>query len=102
MASIPDSVVQSELSALATNPVSEDERKVACRAIVRFKERRSANNEDPVDVTEDWVRLYVALRRASGSKEVRLSASHLRKWRARVAIHDCEEESLHSQEGCLE
>ena len=87
-APIPDDDVQRELSAIAQRPVSEDERKTACRAIMRFKGRRGPHNaeddETPIDVTEDWVRLYVALRRASGSQHVRFSANNLRKWRARV------------------
>ena len=61
------------------------ERKNAARAIVRFKGAKgAAEEESPIEVTEDWVRLYVALRRASGSSAVRFSAAHLRRWRARV------------------
>ena len=86
---IPDTDVQRELGALEQRPVSEDERKNACRAIMRFKGRSGQSNaeeeESPIEVTEDWVRLYVALRRASGSPGVRLNASHLRRWRARVS-----------------
>ena len=56
---------------------------------MRFKGRRGGggveDDESPIEVTEDWVRLYVALRRASGSQTVRLNASHLRRWRQRVS-----------------
>ena len=78
---IPDEDVQRELGGLEQRPVSEDERKNACRAIVRFKGRKgqSEEEESPIEVTEDWVRLYVELRRASGSQSVRLNASHLRR-----------------------
>ena len=103
-APIPDADVQRELGAIEQRPVTEDERKNACRAIMRFKGRRGPDNaeedlQSPIEVTEDWVRLYVALRRASGSPSVRFSANHLRRWRARVAIHDCEAESFHNQKG---
>ena len=69
---MPDSDVQRELGNIEHTPVSDDERKNACRAIVRFKGRRGHSNDEdessPIEVTEDWVRLYVALRRASGSQ----------------------------------
>ena len=88
-APIPDADVQAALGGIEQQPVTDDERKNACRAIMRFKGRRGPNNAEeeasPIDVTEDWVRLYVALRRASGSDKVRFSADHLRRWRARVA-----------------
>ena len=83
---IPDSHVQRELGGLDEKPPSDEERKNAARAIVRFKGAKgAAEEESPIDVTEDWVRLYVALRRASGSSAVRFSAAHLRRWRARVS-----------------
>ena len=90
MAAIPDGMVRSEFAGLAERPVSEEERKTACRAIVRFKGQRGQGNaeddESPMDVTEDWVRLYVALRRASGTPTVRLSATQLRRWRVRACV----------------
>ena len=90
MAALPDTVVQSELAALDQRPVSEEERKGACRAIVRFAGRRgqgsAEDDEMAIDATEDGVRLYVALRRASGLQTMRLSASLLRRWRARVSV----------------
>ena len=79
MLNMSDIVVQKEIDALAEQPVSEEERKIAFRAIARFK------GAGEVELTEDWVRLYVALRRASGSQTVRLNASYLRKWRAKVS-----------------
>ena len=83
---IPDSHVQRELGGLDEKPPSDEERKNAARAIVRFKGAKgAAEEESPIEVTEDWVRLYVALRRASGSSAVRFSAAHLRRWRARVS-----------------
>ena len=89
MAALRDTVVKVELDQMDKFPASDEERKVACRAIVRFKGRRDpGNTEDdasPIEVTEDWVRLYVALRRGSGSQSMRLSAGHLRRWRARVS-----------------
>ena len=89
MSVIADTDVKRELSDLEQKPVNEDERKNACRAIMRFKGRRGGggveDDESPIEVTEDWVRLYVALRRASGSQTVRLNASHLRRWRQRVS-----------------
>ena len=89
MAALRDTVVKAELDQMDKFPVSDEERKVACRAIVRFKGKRDpGNTEDdgsPIEMTEDWVRLYVALRRGSGSQSMRLSAGHLRRWRARVS-----------------
>ena len=89
MAALPDNRVRSEIAGLGERPVSDEERKGACRAIVRFKGQRGQGNaedeETQIDVTEDWVRLYVALRRASGSPTVRLSASQLRRWKAKVS-----------------
>ena len=78
--------VRQEIAELGERPVSDEERKVACRAIVRFKGQRQDPHEEntPIEVTEDWVRLYVALRRASGSSVMRLSASQLRRWKAKV------------------
>ena len=79
--------VRQEIAELGERPVSDEERKVACRAIVRFKGQRQGNADEedtPIEVTEDWVRLYVALRRASGSSTMRLTASQLRRWKAKV------------------
>ena len=83
-APIPDADVQLEVGGLNKHPVTEDERRTACRAIMRFKGKKAEEEESPIEVTEDWVRLYVALRRASGSPSVRFSANHLRRWRARA------------------
>ena len=87
MDQIQEIAVRSEIGQLAQRPVSDEERKVACRAIVRFKGQRQGNADEedtPIEVTEDWVRLYVALRRASGSSSMRLSASQLRRWKAKA------------------
>ena len=88
MAALTDSVVKAELDQLDRLPVSDEE-------------RNTEDDASPIEMTEDWVRLYVALRRGSGGQPLRLSASHLRRWRARVVVHDCEAESLHSQASCL-
>ena len=87
MAMADNAAVQREIAELGQRPVTDEERKVACRAIVRFKGQRQGNDEEDtqIEVTEDWVRLYVALRRASGSSTMRLSASQLRRWKAKVS-----------------
>ena len=89
MAQIDDAAVQREISTIDEKPVSEEERNRACRAIVRFKGKKTPGNtsaeEQEIDTTEEWVRLYVALRRAGG-ESARLNAGHLRRWRSRVSL----------------
>ena len=85
MSAVAESDVRDALGSLGNRPISQDERKNACRAIMRFKSGANDENESPIEVTEDWVRLYVALRRASGSSAVRLNATHLRRWRMQVS-----------------
>ena len=89
MVDLEDHVVKDELARMEQDPVSAEERKVACRAIVRWKGSKACgvNEEDgsPIGMTEDWVRLYVALRRGSGGQPMRMSAAHLRRWKARVS-----------------
>ena len=41
-----DGDVQRELGAIEQRPVSEDERKNACRALMRFKGRRGQSNAE--------------------------------------------------------
>ena len=72
MAALTDSVVKAELDQLDRFPVSDEE-------------RNTEDDASPIEMTEDWVRLYVALRRGSGSQSMRFSAGHLRRWRARVS-----------------
>ena len=89
MVDLEDHVVKEELARIKEVPVSPEERKVACRAIVRWSGKRDpGNNEDDgamIGITEDWVRLYVALRRGSGAQPMRMTAAHLRRWKARVS-----------------
>ena len=89
MVDLEDHVVKDELARMEQDPVSAEERKVACRAIVRWSGKRDPGvNEDDgamIGITEDWVRLYVALRRGSGGQPMRMTAAHLRRWKARVS-----------------
>ena len=85
---LTDSIVKNELQKLDRCPVSTSERKLVERAIIRFNKQRDPGkglvNVSPIEMTEEWVQLYVALRRGSGSETPRLYARHLRLWSARV------------------
>ena len=78
--------VRREMAALVASPITADERVQAHRSLVRFErqEQRDDGGEQ-IRASEDWVRLYVALRRAGGGNDgVRIHATQLRGWSTRV------------------
>ena len=80
----PDAV-QRELGNLQRTPPTPSEHDAATRSLVRFsKGSKEDDNEHAVRATEEWVRLYIALRRAGGTGVERLSAETLRTWHTRV------------------
>ena len=109
---LTESVVKAELQQLDRFPVSPSERKLAERAISRFKSKPDPSkiwgNRPQIQLTEEWVQLYVALRRGCGDDSRRLYASHLRRWSAYLCPTakrrpDALTESLSgSQGGCLD
>ena len=85
----PDAV-QRELGKLQRTPPTSTEQ-IASRALVRFaRASKEGDDEHAIRATEEWVRLYIALRRAGGTGVERLSAETLRKWHTRV----CRQASL--------
>ena len=77
--------VQRELDKLQRSPPTSKETEVASRSLVRFaRASKDSDEEHAIRATEEWVRLYVALRRAGGPEVERLTAETLRTWHARV------------------
>ena len=80
----PDAV-QRELVNLQRTPPTSPEHESATRSLVRFaKVSKEDDNEHAVRATEEWVRLYIALRRAGGTGVTRLNAETLSAWHTRV------------------
>ena len=80
----PDDV-QRELGQLQRTPPTSKEQDIASRSLARFaRASKEGDDEHAIRVTEEWVRLYIALRRAGGNGVERLSAETLRTWHTRV------------------
>ena len=85
----PDAV-QRELGNLQHTPPTSKEQEIASRALVRFaRASKEGDDEHAIRATEEWVRLYIALRRAGGTGVERLSAETLRTWHTRVCRQPC-------------
>ncbi len=80
--------VRNALPAMERAPPTRLEHEGACRSLIRFRKvggRSSGSAEEPaIANTDEWVRLYVALRCARGSA-CRLNESDLRPRKARVS-----------------
>ena len=80
--------VHRELDKLQRSPPTSKATAVASRSLVRFARSSQDSDEDhAIRATEEWVRLYVALRRVGGPEVERLSADTLRTWYTRVTRH---------------
>ena len=77
---LPKEGVQRHLDAMDENPPTTEERQVACRSLMRYSR---SSGETELESSEDWVRLYVALRRASGNA-LRVAPQILKSWKTRV------------------
>ena len=83
----PDAV-QRELGKLQRTPPTSEEQFIASRGLVRFaRVSKECDDDHPIRATEEWVRLYIGLRRARGPGVERLSAETLRTWHTRVSRH---------------
>ena len=61
---ISDAAFRSEIARLEHQPVSDLERIVATRALVRYERHGFADDDVKICANEDWIRLFIALRRA--------------------------------------
>ena len=75
---LTEEAVRHELATMGDEAGTAEERASACRALVRWHKKDQA-----IARTEDWVRLYVALRRC-GSEGMRLNSKQLEHWNQRV------------------
>ena len=78
--------VQRALGRSHEDPRQDKEREQANRSLVRFARASQGSEESAICATEEWVRLYVALRRAGGDRVDRLTGASLRGWRTRVQM----------------
>ena len=86
---IDEASVKRELGRFNANPIQDKEREVATRSLVRFARAGvplQGSEEGTICAREEWVRLYVALRRAGGDSVERLTSVALRSWRTRVQM----------------
>ena len=81
---ISDAAFRSEIERLEHEPISELERLVATRALVRYERHGFANDDVKICANEDWIRLFIALRRAH-SPHTRITPALLRDWKTKVA-----------------
>ena len=70
--------VDTELARLEDHPPSEDENKVARRALMRY-----GKSDDVIAASEDWVRLFIAIRRTGGA-HTRITPTMLKQWKTKV------------------
>lgn len=82
MAAYSVQAVKHELDLMERAPPSPAERQAACRSLVRYESRGGGN--DSLSASEDWVRLYIALRRCGGEK-ARVTVEMLRHWNTKVS-----------------
>ena len=80
----PAASFRSELVRLELEPVSNLERTVATRSLVRYGMPGVADDNLKVCANEDWVRLCIALRRAC-LPDTRITPGLLREWKTKVA-----------------
>ncbi len=75
--------MRAAMADLEVHPPTVDERAKACRSLVRYSNKMTPGHEQ-IHASEDWVRLYVALRRVRG-EHARVSEIELRDWKASVS-----------------
>ena len=74
--------VHAELNRLDVVPANAEERYVAQRALVRYEKLRDSD-ADTVCASEDWVRLFIALRRVH-PHHTRITLALLKQWKAKA------------------
>ena len=90
---------RSELELLEREPASDLERIVATRSWVRYERQGVADDYLKLCASEDWVRLFIALRRAH-SPHTRITPALLRGLEEEGRfLHFCHEEVLHCGDG---
>jgi hypothetical protein len=76
--------VSMELTRLKAAPASPGERAVAQRALLRCEKPGAGDVDSVASATEEWVRLYIALRRVN-PPGTRLTAKVLTQWKTKVS-----------------
>ena len=76
---LSEAAFHSELALLESEPVSDLERIVATRSLVRYERLGIPDEHLNPSASEDWVRLYIALRRAH-LPNTRITPALLRAW----------------------
>ena len=92
---ISDAAFKSEMLRSPVEPASPQELLVAQRSLVRYEKQGPTDDEFQVCANEDWVRLYVALRRAL-PHDTRITPGILRQWKSKVASSTSVKESATS------
>ena len=80
---LSDAAFRSELERLEREPAIDLERIVATRSLVRYGRQGVADDNLKICASEDWVRLFIALRRAS-IPNTRITPALLREWNTMV------------------
>ena len=80
---ISEAAFNAELQRLAVQPPGAEELLVAQRSLVRYERQGPTDDESKVCANEDWVRLFVALRRAHPI-HTRITPGLLRQWKSKV------------------
>ena len=76
---IADKELEEQLVALKDSPGHSEESYAAKRALVRY-----GKCDDEISASEDWVRLFIALRRTAGPA-VRITPAILKQWKPKVS-----------------
>ena len=71
--------LEQQLVALKDTPAKSNEAYAANRALVRY-----GKCDDDISATEDWVRLFIALRRTHGPS-AHITPAMLKKWKPKVS-----------------
>ena len=80
---ISDAAFRSEIARLEHQPVSDLERLVATRALVRYERHGFADDDVSICANEDWICLFIALRRAH-LPNTRITPALLMEWKTKV------------------
>ena len=80
--SCPNNLLHAELNRVAVVPTDAAERYVAQRALVRYEKLRDSDVAT-VCASEDWVRLFIALRRVH-PHHTRITLALLKQWKTKA------------------
>ena len=78
-----DAAFSTEFKRLEASPASPAERVAAQRALVRYEKSGGGDEDSQVSASEDWVRLFIALRRVHPPR-TRITPELLKQWKTKI------------------